>query len=115
MEAILDLLTVLGFYLGLSLLQNAVQGHRCQGSRFLVNTLVMDGHPPPHTLLQWRIHRMASFRNGFWCFLGLRLWSTLSCSSVLFILSFIWNSQTPSGLVGAFSNLLIFCEADVTV
>ena len=33
--------------------------------------------PPPPILLQWRIHRMASFRNGFCCFLGLRLRSTL--------------------------------------
>ena len=62
----------------------------------------MNTPPHPPTLLQWWIHRMASFRNGFWCFLGLRLWSTLSCCSVLFIHSFIWNSQRPSGLVGAF-------------
>ena len=37
--------------------------------------------PPPAptpTLLQWRIHRMASFRNGFWCFLGLRPWFKIS-------------------------------------
>ena len=49
------------------------------------------------------------------CSLGLRMDSALSCCSVLFILSFIWNFQRPSGLVGSFLNLLICCEADVMV